>query len=145
MTGNIPEFKIGLTEEAINHLEKISKWASVLSILGFIYFALIILLGFISAFVTSPLGGKSGMGGAPSVLIAILYLLIALIYFFPILYLYKFSVYAKQSLRISSTPEFTVALKYLRNHYSYIGVLAIVAIALVVFGIVIAVFISLLR
>jgi hypothetical protein len=142
MTENIPVFKIGLTEEAIDHLQKLSKWASFLSILGFIYLALIILLGFISVFVTNSFGWESETGGALFLLIAVmLYLLIAIVYFFPILYLYKFSLYAKQSIRTSGTPELTVALKYLRNHYSYIGVLTIVLIALVGIGVVIEILI----
>jgi lysylphosphatidylglycerol synthetase-like protein (DUF2156 family) len=147
MTENIPVFKIGLTEEAIDHLQKLSKWASFFSILRFICLALIILLGFISVLiliVTNPFGRESEMGGALSPLIAaMIFLLIAIVCFFPTLYLYKFSLYAKRSIRTSGTPELTVALKYLRNYYSYRGVLTIVLIALYVIVVVIRILIYL--
>jgi hypothetical protein len=114
MTENIPVFKIGLTEEAIDHLQKLSKWASFFSILRFICLALIILLGFISVFVfivTNPFGRESEMGGALSPLIAaMIFLLIAIVCFLPTLYLYKFSLYAKRSIQTSGTPELIVAL-----------------------------------
>jgi hypothetical protein len=65
MTENIPVFKIGLTEEAIDYLQKLSKWALFFSILRFICLALIILLGFIFVFVfivTNPFGRESETG-----------------------------------------------------------------------------------
>jgi hypothetical protein len=138
MTENIPAFKISLTEEAIDHLQKLSKWASFISILGFIYLALIILLAFFDVFYTNSFGWERETGVA--LFRVMLYLLIDIVCFFPILYLYKFSMYAKQSIRTSGTPELTVALKYLRNHYTYNGVL-IILIALVVIVVVIGILI----
>jgi hypothetical protein len=72
-----------------------------------------------------------------------IFLLIAIVYFFPTLCLYKFSLYVKRSMRTSGTPELTVALKYLRNYYSYRGVLTIVLIALYVIVVVIRILIYL--
>jgi len=143
MTENIPVFKISLTEEAIDHLQKLSKWASFFSILGFINLALIVLLGFFDVFYTNSFGWERETGVA--LFRVMLYLIIDIVCFFPILYLYKFSLYAKQSIRTSGTPELTVALKYLRNHYTYNGVFTIVLIALVVIVVVIGILNELLR
>jgi hypothetical protein len=49
--------------------------------------------------------------------------------------------YAKQSIRTSGAPELTVASKYLRNHYTYNGVLTMLLIALVVIVVVIGILI----
>jgi hypothetical protein len=75
----------------------------------------------------------------------IFYLLFALIYFFPVLYMYQFSRYAKQSLvQIgsggSSGELMAHAILYLKKHFRYVGIFTIVILAvylLVIIGVII--------
>ncbi len=145
MTENVPAFKIELSHEAISHVKKLTRWTFFLSILGFIYMGFIVLAGFSFGFIMESLGRQRGANTPPSLLIGLIYVVIAILYFFPLLYLYKFSVSAKQSVQTSSTLEFTAALKYLTSHYTYLGVLAIVGIACMALGLFVAVLISLLK
>jgi hypothetical protein len=68
-----------------------------------------------------------GMSGG---LITLLYLGGALLYFFPILYLFRFSTKAKTALNSGSDLELTEAFQNLKSHYKFVGILTIVMIGL---------------
>ena len=145
MPENMSVFRIELTHEAVNDLRKLTRWTYFLSILGFVYMGLMVVLGFSFGLIMSSFGPRTGAPTPPSFLFGLIYVVIAIIYFFPILYLYKFSLRAKQSIQTSSTSDFTAALKNLTSHYTYIGILAVIAIAFMLLGVSIAVLISLLK
>jgi lysylphosphatidylglycerol synthetase-like protein (DUF2156 family) len=152
-TGNVGKFveiqdqKIELGGVTLLHLNEIRKWAHFLSILGFVAVGLLVFAGVIMMVVTSihstfqyePLGMLGPF-------IGIIYLALAVIYFFPVLYLYQFSKYAKQSLMQiglsgSSTELMSQAIGYLKKHFRFIGILTIsllVAYILGIIGVVIA-------
>jgi hypothetical protein len=152
-TGNVDKFveiqdqKIELGGVTLLHLNEIRKWAHFLSILGFVAVGLLIFAGVIMMVVTSihstfqyePLGMLGPF-------IGILYLVLAGIYFFPVLYLFNFSKYAKQSLMQiglggSSAELMSHAISYLKKHFRFIGILTIsllVAYLIGIIGLVIA-------
>ena len=74
------------------------------------------------------------------------YILLGLVYFFPVLYMYRFSTYAKQSLvQIStggsSNELMANAIGYLKKHFRYVGIFTIfllVVYMLVIIGLLIA-------
>ena len=92
------EKKLELNEEALNELTQIRKWSMFFSVLGFIFIALMVFAGLIMAAMSSSLAG-TGLGKLPMALIGIVYFVFGIIYIFPVLYLYKFSVNAKKSNR----------------------------------------------
>ncbi len=143
MSDDSSSFKIGLTEEATQHLASIRKWAAFLSILGFICVGLMVLFAFSFGFLMNFAGAESELSRFPALFASFFYVVLAGIYFFPIFYLYQFSVHAKNGLGQSDVYQLTIAMKYLKSHYVFIGVLAIVAIALVPIGIAMAVLVAL--
>ena len=83
--------KIEIEQETLAHLNTTRKWAMFLAIIGFIFLGLMLIIGllagtFLSAFNT---GAKSS--GIPESLMFIPVLLIGVIYFFPVLFLFRFS------------------------------------------------------
>jgi hypothetical protein len=71
----------------------------------------------------------------PSFFFAVFYILMALIYFFPVLYLYRFSQHLGNALQMGSSDELTSSFNFLNKHYTFIGVLMI--IGLILFGLMI--------
>ena len=63
-------------------------------------------------------------------MISILYLLMALLYFFPSLYLYRFSEKANRALDKKDSNELEVALGNLKSTFKFYGIAAIVIISL---------------
>lgn len=130
--------KIVLTEDSINNLDTIWRWASFFSILGFIMIAFLILLGIIMGFVASAFNNSTT---SPLVMygIMIFYFIFASIYFYPILLLFRFSSWTKKAIRNKSSLDFSLALKNLKGHFQYVGIMTIVLFAiyiLIIIGVV---------
>jgi len=106
------------------------KWAKFLAILGFIFVGLgafFALLMFIGAGVA---GFASTYSAVPVAGIGFVYLIMIGVYFFPIYYLIQFANKAKEALNTRNSQSLTEAMKYLKSHYKFIGILSIVMLAL---------------
>jgi len=131
----IKDQKIELEGITLLHLNEIRKWTQFLSILGFVAIGLLLFLGVILLVVTffrQPF--QYDQLGLMGPWMWIFYLLFALIYFFPVLYMYQFSRYAKQSLMQigaggSSGELMAQAIMYLKKHFRYIGIFTVVILA----------------
>ncbi len=137
MENFVPEFKIGLTQEAVTHLGQIRKWTMFFSVLGFIGLGIMIIMGIAMTFVMSMLDSEEALGPVSGIILAIVFIIIAVIYFFPYLYLYRFSVHTKSSLAHADSNDLAYALKNLNSHFTFFGVLTLIvlgiyAVALVV-------------
>jgi hypothetical protein len=127
------QFNEGLTisNETITILDSIRKWTKFLAILGFVFVGLMVILGL---FMGSLMSTVSGMAGNtlpfPSAVFTVIYLIFALIYFFPVLYLYQFSSYLGKALASKEGESLTAAFKKLNSHYKYIGIIAIIIMGL---------------
>ena len=97
------ETKMYLTENSKSFLKETAKWAYFLSIMGFIGIALLVLLalfmGTLFAKLGSLGGGVAAMGALGGGFITTIYLVFAVIYFFPVYYLYQFASKAKADQR----------------------------------------------
>jgi len=133
-----------LTQQAIGFLSETRKWAKFLSIVGFIG------LGFLVIAALSVGAALSTMGNIPNTpiplsLISILYFLLAALYFFPVLYLYKFSNYTGSGIKNNSPAELTIGFKNLKSHYKFIGILTILFLSLYPIGIITVIAIAALK
>ncbi|OIQ15385.1 MAG: hypothetical protein BM557_11495 [Flavobacterium sp. MedPE-SWcel] len=134
-------FEMQLTDEAKGFLREAGKWAMFLSILGFIGLGFM-LLGGISIFTMgSTLDNTGTTGGMPFSFstFGIIYILMAILYFFPILYLYKFAASTKQAILNNNTAKLTESIKNLKSHYKFIGILTIITIVGYILGAIIMV------
>lgn len=120
--------KIELTTDSIHSLDTIWRWASFFSILGFLGIALIIIVGIIMGVVFSTI--DTGLGAGIGSLLMIIYIILGAVYFYPILLLFRFSTWTKKAIRNNSSLDFSLALKNLKGHFQYIGIMTIVLFAL---------------
>ena len=72
----------------------------------------------------------SGMIGAGGLAFTVLYLLMALLYFFPSLYLFRFSEKSNKALYKKDSDELEAAMGNLKSTFKFYGVSAIVFISL---------------
>jgi hypothetical protein len=117
-------------EKSRKFLDETRKWTKFLSILGFIFIGLIVLMGLILTLAGSLFG--TFLGGFERIVILLVYILIGGLYFFPIYYLMKFSINMKNAIQQGKQQEFTSAFEFLKSHYKFIGILTIVALSLYV-------------
>jgi hypothetical protein len=112
-------------------LTQTGKWARFLAIIGFVIMGLMVVVGFIMGIVMSflPTGQADVLPFRPF-LISFVYVIFAAIYFFPLLYLFRFSTGIKEALYAKKQSQFAKAIKNLKSHYRFIGILMIVMLAL---------------
>ncbi|KOS05202.1 hypothetical protein AM493_03490 [Flavobacterium akiainvivens] len=121
-------FELHVNAEAQSFLRETAKWATFLSILGFIGLGFMLLGGiFMMA-----LGSSLATAGSPmsGVVVGLIYLIMAGLYFFPILYLNRFASKIKDALNSNRTDILTEAFGNLKSHYKFVGIATIVGIAL---------------
>lgn len=129
-------FELQLTQEAQGFLREAAKWAMFLSILGFIGLAFMLLAGLTMFAAGSALDSVAtgAMAAFPASILGVVYLVMAILYFFPIYYLYKFASSTKQALLNSNTEQLTDSLRNLKSHYKFIGIITIIVIASYIVG-----------
>lgn len=125
--------KIELNDESVNYLKEIRRWANFLAILGFVFIGLMVVLSISFSSFFSQLGAMGDGPRIPGFLFASIYIFGALLYFFPILYLFRFASFAKKGIDTGNANEIASALMNLKSHYKYIGICAIVV--LVIYGV----------
>jgi protein-S-isoprenylcysteine O-methyltransferase Ste14 len=122
-----------LSDSALFYLAEIRKWAKFIAIMGFILSGLMVLLGFMmgfflqmaAEFTHQPLPFPTGF-------LTVFYFVMAVIYFFPMYFLYKFSEDMRFALQTGQEEQLTGAFRWLRSHYKYIGILLIISLGLMV-------------
>jgi hypothetical protein len=115
--------------EINGYLFETSKWGKFLAIIGYIGMVLLVLLGIFMMLGLSHFGNLPDTG-FPMGVFGLLYIFIALIYYFPVNYLYKFSVQIKQGLQTKDTPTVTSGFQNLKSLFKFMGIFTIVILSI---------------
>ncbi|MFV8440671.1 hypothetical protein [Flavobacterium sp. LB2P44] len=130
----IENFEMRLSESAKYFLKETAKWAYFLSILGYIGIGFIIFAALFAGTLFSAMGkinpAMGAMGSSFGIVMAFVYFLIAVLYFFPVYYLNKFASNAKMAFKNNDSETLTTSLEYLKSHYKYIGIMTLVIFSL---------------
>lgn len=122
-------FDLTITDTTKTFLREIAKWTNFLSIMGFIMTGL---FGLVGVGMTAFMAGSNEFmapAGIPGFLFGLIYFFMAILYFFPIYYLFKFSRNLKRALASIDNMALTNAFKFLKSHYKFIGILTIILMA----------------
>lgn len=124
--------KIEVGQEALNDLNTTRKWTMFLAILGFIGIGFMVLAGLFAGVFLSVFNTEQTPLGFPEWLVFVVILAFAVVYFFPVLFLFRFSKHTSNAVKTLDKQEFNKAVKNLRSYYVYIGVLLIILLAIYV-------------
>jgi hypothetical protein len=140
-------FSMSVDQAGKAHLAEAARWAKFLSVMGFIGCGLIVLVGvffgsifssFTSGFErSSPYGEVSpttGLGAA----MAFVYIIIALIYFFPCLFLFRFATKMKTALASNDQETLNTSFQNLKATFRFIGILTLIGLCFWVLAIVVS-------
>ena len=114
-------------------LQQTAKWAKFLAIVGFVMCGFMVIAAFA---IGSVIGGvmsmgaeeMPGMGMIGGGMFTVIYLLIAVLLFFPNMYLLNFANKMQAALASDDQPTITESFRFLRAYYRYIGIFIIVMI-----------------
>ncbi len=119
-----------LTESAIFYLGITRKWANFLAIVMFVMIGLMALAGIFMGFALSAANSMAANSPMPlpAGFFTFFYLLMAAVYFFPALYLYRFAQHLGIALTTGSSEELSQSFLFLKRHYHFIGILLIIGL-----------------
>jgi len=116
-----------------SQLSEAAKWGRFLGIVGMIFCGLFVLLGlFAGSMISSlmPMMGEAsaGLGMMGAGFFTFIYLIIALIYFFPCLYLFKFGSHAQAAIKSNDQVKLQSSIKNLKSCLKFMGILMIIGL-----------------
>ncbi len=141
VVNEVTEMPLQITASAKTYLKETSGWAQFLSIMGFIFIGIVVVAAIGIGIFYSTLGDENMMG-IPGVGLGLIYLLVGILYFFPIYYLFRFSTNMKKAVQKNDNDNLDIAFKNIKSHYKFMGIFTIVfisiyvlaAIAMAIFG-----------
>jgi hypothetical protein len=131
-------FNLSVDQTGRAHLAETARWAKFLAIIGFIMCGLIVLIGlffgsifslFTSPYSNSPYNDLSVRGSGFGAIMAVYYIVIALIYFFPCLFLYRFANKMKTALASNEQDVLNTSFQNLKASFRYVGIVTIIFLA----------------
>jgi hypothetical protein len=115
-----------IDEQGLIFFIEAAKWTKFVSIVGIVLLGIALLATFIISF------GK--LASTPTPIIAVIpMILIVVIYAFPLYYLLQFSNFMKKASMNKDSISLTLAAKYLKMHYKYMGICIVVFIIIYLF------------
>lgn len=123
--------QLTLTGASKSFLKETVKWARFLSFVGFILIAfMLVFAAFSSTIFNMAAKVQPGIPQGIGLSVAIIYLILSIIYFFPVFYLLQFSSKMKKALATKNDETLAGAFKMLKSHYKFIGVFTIITLSL---------------
>ncbi len=122
-----------ISESAETYLKETSSWASFIAIIGFILIGLLVIVA-IGFSIFLPAANNQSVAPVSGLVLGIIYILMGLLYFFPVLYLYKFSTNMKKAIEKKNNENLDDAFKNIKSHYKFAGIFTIIFIVLYILG-----------
>ena len=110
-------------------LKETAKWTKFLAILGFVGIGLMVLGSLVMLFAPSSLMSNGDFPFGGKIFMMLLYLAFAVLYYFPISYLYQFSENTKKAIENNDNNAIRDAFEFLKSHYKVMGILTIILLS----------------
>ncbi len=138
---NMSSSELKVTESIRRDLTTAAKWGKFLAIMGFVSVGFIFLaaLGMFITAVTIPFATGQIM------LMGLVYIVIAVIFIFPTLYLLRFSNSTQSAMRADRQIDFEIGIENLRSLFKFMGIYAIVMVGIYVLMFLFGIFSALIR
>ena len=124
-------FSLEIDSPIKSHLYEAAKWGKFLAIMGFVFCGLIILAGIFAGSIMGKftatdesLGG--GMMAGMGAMMSVVYIVIAIVYFFPCLYLFRFATKMKTALNGNNQPDLNASFENLKSMFKFVGILTVI-------------------
>ena len=123
--------QLTLTSASKSFLRETAKWTKFLAIIGFVLTSLLLVFAvFLSTTYNSVAKTQLGIPDEMGVIMIIPFLILAIVYFFPMYYLLQFSNEIKRAFSTKDDAILASAFEALKSHYKYIGVFTIITLSL---------------
>ena len=138
MEQNQSLFGLNIDAQSKSFLAESAKWGKFLAIIGFVICGLVVVLGIFMATQISVMNNAFNQYGGSNQfrnmgpIIAVGYIIVAVIYFFPCLYLLRFSNHMKAALAAEDQGSLTGAFQNLKSMFKFVGIFTLIILSLYV-------------
>jgi hypothetical protein len=120
---------ITINTEMKTYLAEAARWGKFLAIIGYIGVGFLVLAGIILMIVLSFADGITDVN-FPVGIVGIIYIALAVVYYFPVHYLHRFSASMKQGLSADDEQYVLTGFKNLKSLFRFLGILTIVILSI---------------
>lgn len=128
---------LGIDENTKAHLVEAARWAKFLAIVGFVVCGLVVILGIFAGSIFKSMLGRMGEGelsgmdmSGVSTFMSVLYIGIALLYFFPCLFLFRFATKMITAFETYEQETLNKSFQNLKKMFRFMGILTIFILCL---------------
>jgi uncharacterized membrane protein len=140
MEQNSSLFSLSIDPITKAHLSETAKWARFLAIVGFVFLLLLVLVGIYSTVTLNrfeesyrDLGGmgSEGFAGSAGTGMAVMYSIMAVIWFFPLLFTFRFANQMHNALQSNDQELLNAAFQNLKVCYRYLGIVTVIFLVMI--------------
>lgn len=127
--------KIELEQETLKDLNTTRKWTMFLAILGFIGIGVFLIAGLVGGVFLSVFNKGDTATTYPGWLVIIIIITTSVLYFFPMLYIFRFSKFISLAVKTRDKDEMKKAFKNLKSYFAFLGILFIAVLVIYIIAI----------
>jgi hypothetical protein len=121
-----------LTDNSLIFMTEVVKWAKFLAICSFVGLGIMVLLG--AGMIILQFEGLGN--GIQVVVMGVFYILMAVLYFFPAMYLYRFATASAQAIEKLNDDILEEGIENLKSLFRFTGILMIIVLSFYAIGII---------
>ena len=137
MEENVSLFSLSIDPATKAHLSETARWARFLSVVGFVFLLLVVFFGVYSMLMISHYEDAfNGYPGQRDIMdsigagVAVMYIIVSLIAFFPLLFMYKFARQMRNALSSNDQALLNSSFQNLKIYFRYLGIVTIILLVL---------------
>lgn len=130
-------FSLSIDPATKSSLAETAKWARFLAIVGFVFLLLVLGVGIYSSLLISRYQdiyagstGRSSFFDGIGIGMAALYLLMAIVVFFPLLFMFRFAGQMQSALASNNQALLNSSFQQLKIYFRFLGIVTVVSLAL---------------
>jgi energy-coupling factor transporter transmembrane protein EcfT len=121
---------IELDQQTLKSLNSTRKWTMFLAVFGFIFCGIMIVFGLMTGAFITIFRAEDKILGMTELSTVILFLVMAIAYFFHVLFMFRFSNHTAKAVQTFDKKELHKAIRNLKFCFMFLGVLIIIALIL---------------
>ncbi|HEY1115410.1 MAG TPA: DUF5362 family protein [Chitinophagaceae bacterium] len=138
MESNHSLFSLNIDPVTKMHLTETARWARFLAIIGFVSLILMVVIIIGALVFVGAQGTPAPMFPGMGVAMAIYYVVIAAIWFIPLLYLWRFAAAMNTALNGNDQQALNTSFLNLKSCFKFVGIVTVILLVLALLGVVAA-------
>jgi hypothetical protein len=136
VTSENPELssRLQFDEYLRTELSDAARWARFLAIMGFIFCGFIVAIGIFVDVIYKSIINQYTFSNNPMgflhAFLPVIYIIIAGIYLFPFMYLYRFATKAKSGMDVNSQADIIASIAQLKKLFRFVGVILLIGLSI---------------